>query len=308
MNHSRPIVYSAPGAGLGHLVRACAVSQCLHRLGVVPRIVTHSPYSAGLARLTGCPIDFIPRDKWVAAIPDYAAAVKPEMIVLDTFPWGLRGEWINVPRPRRGFITLARRLKIDAYLAVVQSLCLTTGPHLERVISIEPLADDHLARLQAAGGELVFLPGRIRFPAEDLPTPIPKEMELLLDRGRLRLVVHSGPMDEVAALIRLAEENIRKHGQGDLAVIHPRPLPGLPWPVFEYFPAAGLYARAYRVITGAGYNSLAEMTPWPKKHLCLPFPRRYDDQVGRINNPPSSSANGAAQTANIIMSWLYGRD
>jgi hypothetical protein len=75
-------------------------------------------------------------------------------------------------------------------------------------------------------------------------------------------------------------------------------------PCFEYFPAAGLYERALKVVTAAGYNSMADLAAWPDKHICLPFHRRYDDQQGRFDGPPASPENGAGAAARMLAEWL----
>ena len=83
----------------------------------------------------------------------------------------------------------------------------------------------------------------------------------------LTLIVHSGPAEEVVALVALA--------QPPYIVISP-------WPKVEYYPAVNLYSRARRIITGAGYNSMADLLAHRARHTAVPFPRRYDDQHARV--------------------------
>jgi hypothetical protein len=108
----------------------------------------------------------------------------------------------------------------------------------------------------------------------------------------------------VKHLLQVAEEGIRNDGGGQAAAVLPRPLAGIASPVWEFFPASRLYDRAHRVITGAGYNSVAEMTLRPEKHLCIPFQRRYDDQAARLRNPFGGSEDGAASAAAFLASLV----
>ncbi|MFH1092022.1 MAG: hypothetical protein V1742_10690 [Pseudomonadota bacterium] len=296
------VLYAAPGAGLGHLVRAAAVCRCLEAEGVRVRIVTHSRFTPGLRHLTNLKIDFIPSTAWRRSIPAYARGCQPGLVVLDTFPWGLRGEWKNVTGLR--FVTLARRLKVAGYLEAAGLGWEASSLHLARIIVSEPLTDDHLALLEASQGDLKTLPGRIRFPSHDTPIPLPSELAGMLTDDRVWLVVHSGPVPEVLRLAAKAEEDMEKNGGGRLAAILPLDPGMLPCPVFEYFPAARAYEQAFRVVTGAGYNSLADLAACPEKHVPVPFDRRYDDQAGRLTGRPAGRENGAPAAARLIMEWL----
>jgi hypothetical protein len=102
----------------------------------------------------------------------------------------------------------------------------------------------------------------------------------------------------------VAEAGIRKDGDGRVAAVLPRPLAGIPSPVWEVFPASRLYDRAHRIVTGAGYNSVAEMALRPEKHLCVPFERRYDDQAARIQEPLAGPEDGAPSAANFLASLI----
>ncbi|MEW6262549.1 MAG: hypothetical protein AB1641_05675 [Thermodesulfobacteriota bacterium] len=299
-----PVLYAAPGSGLGHLVRAAAVCLALARENISSRIVTHSPYAPGLARLTGLAIDFIPGNRWLRLLPDYLDWLKPELAVLDTFPWGIRGEWApGRIRPPR-LVLLARRLKVSAYLEAAGLDWPPDSPNLARIILAEPLDEDYLERLKTGGGEWRSLPGRIRFPADDFPTPLPEGLSGLMADGLCGLIVHGGAEKETAALIELARAAGKDEIDGRLAVITPRPEGRLGVPAFEYFPAARLYDRARLVVTAVGYNCLAEMAGRPEKHHCLAFPRRYDDQAGRLAGPGAGIEDGGPAAAALIAAWL----
>ena len=299
---SEPVLLCAPGSGLGHVTRACAVALALRERDVAARIVTHSRYAEGLGRLTACAIDRIASDRWQAELGDYVAARKPRLAVLDSFPWGLRGEWVGVRTPEVRLVHLARRLKVEAYLGELGLAWDTGAAQLERVIVAEPLADDHTALLAESGGERVELPGRIRFPAGLVEPPVPPGLARLLSEGPVWLIVHSGPAAELAALVAAADADRR--GEGRVAAIVPEPAADAPCPCFEYFPAAALFGRAHRIVTGAGYNLMAETAALRDRHLAVPFARRYDDQHARLAGPEPGTLDGTPHAAKAIAEWL----
>jgi hypothetical protein len=303
-----PILVAAPGAGLGHLVRACAVSVELAQLGLRARIITHSIYAEGLRRLTGCSIDFIPASHWRTAVPRYVDHWVPKLVVLDTFPWGIRGEWADTTPRRFRFVLLARRLNVPAYLQASGLGWNPESPTLRHVIVCEPLSRAYRALLEDAGSELHVLPGRIRFPWIESSIRVPTRLMETLGERPTWLVVHSGPLDEVERLVELAGTDMAMRGVGQIVAILPQGTPHAAFRSFEFFPASLLYPYAHRVVTGAGYNCIAEAVPWRAKHLCHPFARRYDEQQDRLGelsaDPVPASINGAGFAAQCIASFL----
>lgn len=299
---SEPILLCAPGGGLGHVTRACAIALALRERGVAARIVSSSRYAEGLGRLTGLAIDAIPSSRWAGDLPEHVKARAPRLAVLDTFPWGLRGEWIGVLPSGVRFVHLARRLKVNAYLDALELAWDPGAPQLERVIIAEPLADGHAELLAQSGGEMVELPGRIRFPLGVVEPPVPPQLDRLLKSQPTWLIVHSGPRAELDALVEAAEAD--RDGEGALAAVVPEPPSGLPCPCFEYFPAAALFPRARRIVTAAGYNLMAEAAPFADRHLAVPFPRRYDDQPARLAGPPAGTLDGTPHAAQALAEWV----
>jgi hypothetical protein len=297
------VLISAPGGGLGHLVRAAALALRLGERGRTARVVTNSPYAEGLARLAGCAVDRIPSNRWTSALARYVEELGPEVLVLDSFPWGLRGEWTRPPKGAR-IVYLARRLKLGVYLSALDVEPRPDAPHLERVIVAEPLSAEHRALLDGAGGRVTELAGRIRFPAGRFPTPVPRELAEVLDSGRAWLVVHSGPREEVQALIERARRETSGSAGSRLALIVPRPPAGFDVPAFEYFPAGRLFERAERVFAGAGYNIMSDAAPWAGKLVAQPFKRRYDDQAGRLASDWVPDLDGGPAAVEAIITEL----
>ena len=297
------IMYAAPGAGLGHLVRACAVGSALRDLGLPPRIVTHSLYAPVLRSLTGLEIDFIPSKRWVADFMAHLDYLRPSLVILDVFPWGIRGEALALAG-RYPTVLMARRLKTEAYTQAAGLAWQAASPMLKRVVAAEPLNSDFSSLLLEAGADIRFLPGRIRLDAPARRPPEPVALTRLLEQGPVRLVVHSGPENEVRELIARAQEDASISDQATVIALAPRPLPRSGVPVFHYFPASVFYRQAARIVTGGGYNSLAETSLHPDKSLHLAFERRYDDQAGRVSEIPVGPENGAPEAARIIANWV----
>ncbi|MHC1741875.1 MAG: hypothetical protein AB9873_02445 [Syntrophobacteraceae bacterium] len=303
-----PVLIAAPGGGLGHLVRACAVSTELAQLGVQSRVATHSPYAHGLSRLTRCVIDFIPAARWKQAIPRFCEHLKPHLVVLDTFPWGIRGEWARSMTHGDRMILMARRLNVPAYLRAA-SLEWGAETRVPRhVIAIEPLSPGYRELLEASGSRLYSLPGRIRPLVDGVLPRAPLRLEERLRKKATWLVVHSGPVAEVQQLIELARKDMGECDDGQIVTIVPEEAQYSGTLTCQFFPASRLYPYVHRVVTGAGYNCVAETAQWRPKHLCLPFPRRYDEQEERFRELSRDSAfdleNGVHQAAQYIASLL----
>lgn len=302
MKRSGPILISAPGAGLGHLVRAGALGLALKKLRLPVRIVTNSPYAPGLARLVGLNIDHVPTTAWPTGLAGYIMTLQPTMLVVDSFPAGWRGEWAAVPANVRT-VLLARRLDWDNYFTAVGPAASQALGFHRQVIVIEPLEPDYADLLTGSTAQISFLSSRIRFPAELFPVPIPPALDELLDQHEVHLVVHSGPSHEVAQLVALANQDATLTG-GIVTIISPVTTTADHVPSFEYFPAARLYDQAARVYTGAGYNALAESAGRvPGRVVHVPFPRRYDQQADRLYESWVGTGNGTGLAAELIASW-----
>lgn len=152
------------------------------------------------------------------------------------------------------------------------------------VIEAEPLSAAHRAVLPAdrvvLRGPIVLAPGVVS-PRGTMPAV------------ESTLIVHSGPEHEIAELIQ--------HAKGRYTVISP-------WPgAIEYYPASNLYAQARHVITGAGYNSMAELLGLRERHTAVAFERRHDDQHARLREffaPEASRFDGAAEAVAAMLRYL----
>ncbi|MEP7363365.1 MAG: hypothetical protein ABI972_08930 [Acidobacteriota bacterium] len=279
------VLYFAPGSGLGHVTRAVAICLELRELGVAAGIVTNSPFAKALAELSRIPITQIASAEWEQAAPRLLAERVPPLAIVDTFPNGMRGEW--TVRPQTPLVHVARRLRLEEYGAAAGAWA-----GFALTIAIERLAIEHEALLQPP---LVQLPGLIRLRPLRMETAVPAELDRMLDAGAA-LVVHGGPMEEVEQLVAAAG------GAMPVAVITPWKLTATP--SFDYFPAANLIHRARHIFTGAGYNSIADTMHHRFRHTAIPFPRRFDDQAGRLAELGPVSIDSTREAAQAIADLL----
>jgi hypothetical protein len=285
------VLYFAPGAGLGHLNRALAICLQLRLAGIHATIVTNSPFAPGVARLARFPILGIPTSAWSQAVPACLERHQPRLVVTDTFPCGLRGEW-RFP-PAVPLVYIARRLKLPPYRDALGSL----PPRLPvaRVIAIEPLAPDHEELL--AHLPILRLSGPIRLKPHSLPVPLPPALDRLLQAPHPWLVIHGGVPAEVESLVHHARALMPP--TATLAIISP-------WgSAIDYYPATNIIDRAAAVVSAAGYNIMADMSARAVPHFPVPFPRTFDDQHARLRYP-FGAGDGAAEAARAIAALLAG--
>jgi hypothetical protein len=250
--------------------RALAVCLPLRLRGVDARIVTNSPFAEGLAQLAKCPVVRLLGQDWASLARAWVDAARPRLIVTDTFPYGLRDEWRSSP-PHR-LVHVARRLRTPSPLQLAD---------FALVIQAEPLGPGHAELL----GDPLVLPGPIRLAPGQVPTPVPPPLE----RDGLTLVVHSGPEAELATLAALAGGPY---------------IPISPWSAVPYYPAVNLYPRAHRILTGAGYNSMADSLGYGHRHTAVAFARTYDDQAGRLSGFFTRNLDGTPHAVEAIESLL----
>jgi hypothetical protein len=235
------VLYYALGGGLGHLTRARKVLAALgierailltaSRFGADPRVT--GPHRAlKVPRRLGHDRDAF--RAWLAPLLREA-----DRLLVDTFPGGILGELCGLELPPATLI--ARRLRWEAYEAVVDGPL----PAYERVFEVEPLGV----------GEPLELP---RAPAGD---PLAGEPHWL--------VVHSGPQEEVDALIGHAA------GAPKLIVVSGA----------RIYPVEPHLAHAERIVSAAGFNIVHEAAPYRDRHVMVPFERRFDDQFARASSP-----------------------
>ncbi|MFA5597775.1 MAG: hypothetical protein WDA26_09425 [Pusillimonas sp.] len=207
--------------------------------------------------------------KWVYGVID---EIKPDKIIIDAFPAGVLGELSDLSADFDIECEYtARILKFADYMKRVSG----DLPKFTKVNLAERIGEEQYARIQAMGAKLTTV--RPTYPKMGAPiVELPKQC---------LLVVHSGKLSEVEQLVRFAEkiaetENIDKN----IVIIGQEK--GLS-DVFSYqchdlIDAHHLFEKAFAVFSGAGYNTMHQMSETKVNHYVIPFARPLDDQFLRL--------------------------
>ncbi|WP_131737100.1 hypothetical protein [Actinomadura roseirufa] len=257
------IVFYACGDGLGHLTRLRAYLHTLGAGGGVPpgeaAVITASPFARDRRVVDGLRVI-------AASDPARAlAALRPDEVVVDAFPAGLKGELTVLPGDAR-VTHLARLLRWDAYRPLLPA----DPPRFDRTFVLEPLDPAHEAHLRGVSAEIGPLT-LIDPPAEPLD----------LDGW---IIVHGGPDEEILELAGYARDMAALEGAAPrMTVVSPRRPAGLPagFAHLDAYPACPPGPRVERIVTAAGFNAVRQFAPWRDRHRMLPFPRTLDDQFTR---------------------------
>ena len=263
------IAVYAMGGGLGHLARARRVLRALGQGDARAAILTASP----LAR--GPDIVRVPRrlahsrTEFAAWLKETLRALAPSKVVVDAFPLGILGELAD-PRvlPEVPLVHVARLLKWNAYRDAFAG----TPRRYDETLAVEPLRATH--------AEYLNLHSR-HFHTLELPVNAQPQNKNPFGKDPVWLIVHSGPVAEVRALIEYASIKATNTAPR-FVVVSPRAL-DLPAGVtcMAHPRAWELFPHAERIVTACGFNSMLEAAPWRAKHLYLPLERRFDDQFLR---------------------------
>ncbi|MFO1372678.1 MAG: hypothetical protein U1F42_09895 [Candidatus Competibacteraceae bacterium] len=278
------VFWYAPGGGLGHATRALAILRhlrpCVPEAEIVLALTT--PYIQG-AILQGLTVLRLPSAfEWQAAggAEQAAALVRAlftalgpfDLLVVDTFADGLQGEL--TPE----VLELARRRVLIYRIGGVDPETSPAWPLYHRILAPYPETPHPAA--EAVGIVL------IRQPEEALSRTDARR-RLGLDPEAPEPVIlglHAGDPGEVSSffeLIRAACETLPSPWWLRLLT----PLPTTENYGAEHahlYPAAEVLPAADLVLTGAGYNSHAELSAFGLRGLYCPFMRSHDSQWTRL--------------------------
>jgi hypothetical protein len=246
------IVYYAVGGGLGHVTRARRV---LDALRIDDAVIVASARAD--ERVNGR-----------YPVVDSLDSLRPERIIVDAFPLGLRGELAGIDAP---LDYVARLLRWDEYRRCVPHPL----PRFGTTYLVEPVTHE------VPCDRTVELSLAIDSRSSNSEYRIENEEFLIRNsvfaiRNSYWLVVHSGPEDEVRELIAYAEELQRIENDRTRLVVVSQCGIGI-----DVIPACSLFANAKRIISAAGFNVMLETEPYRDKHHVVPMPRRFDDQFAR---------------------------
>jgi len=294
----RMILYYAMGGGLGHLTRSLAIlREALQLIGHV-RLMASSKYASLVIPHAPCPVDIVAGEtltskrKYLKFLAMYLEQHSIEMIVLDTFPFGIVGEWLHVGS-QIPHLLIARYLKWKTY---VERTKYKDGPVPWQTLMLEPLAKDY-SRVLEKYSQLTLLDAPITFQPVDSSKPS------FSDRKDC-LVVHSGNEAEREVLIGLANQTFGGNNKSSFT-------PDCIFPEQGIYPAERAIPHYANVVSAAGYNmtAIASQSPPERTHLLHPFRRRFDNQFLRLRRFKKGlwkqwrqrNCNGAQQAAQWLL-------
>ncbi len=307
-------LYYAAGGGFGHLARTSAILHSIREPGILSklRVLASSRLAPLAAGSFPVPVDTLPehllnsRRAYYDYLRNYLSAHDFRGIILDTFPWGIVGEWLDVAvdLPR---LLIARQLKWKNYQ---ERVCSRRGPMPHHTLVIEPIEPVYQNILKQESQvayirePIIHLTGSTP-PASSHPSALFPGQDQELPSGRAGwLVVHSGNKEEREMLLEVARKEM-KQVRGEPPVLHTL------FPERQVFPAGGLYPSYSVIISGAGYNMAAEalLAPPDRRHILLPLERKFDDQKQRMHlleqgkwcSPGPTGAQKAAQWLTEIL-------
>jgi hypothetical protein len=270
------ILYYALGGGLGHITRSLAVLQRMNGKSDGIRLLVSSNLAAVAAPVCSCPIDYVPKEvmssrpEYYRYLTDYLKARRVATIILDSFPFGIVGEWAGIA-PEIPRLLIARSLLWREYSAHIGS---ADGPWPSKALVIEPLDPLYFSQLKK-NADLEFLDAPIVLDTDKLTSPGVKSSLSRSGASSDWVVAHSGPEEERAALLGFAQELMRRQGRSER--------PAVIFPDQNLYPAEPALRRFANIVTGAGYNmaALALRNRDHCRHYLYPFKRRFDDQHQR---------------------------
>jgi hypothetical protein len=277
MSAQRWLLY-ALGGGMGHLTRAMALGRAARQRGHRVEVVTNSPFAPGLALETelgegrvhrlGAELDKHAVRESIERLLDH---VRPEVLVVDTFPRGLGGELAPLlPGLRATKVLVHRdlhpeyveRFGLARFVDTFDRLLVPGEPaplaHHPRAVSTPPW-------LVRDAGELLDVPTarrRLEVPeAEAVPVVA---------------VLACGRPEEVAECTGLAAMLQRELGtHAAVRLLAPDAPPRL-WPALAVM-------RGIEVLVGAGgYNTVQEARATGTPLVAFARPRLYDRQALRL--------------------------
>lgn len=283
------ILYCAMGGGLGHISRSLAILNRSPWLAGRTRLMTSSAIAGLTSGHCPCPVDHVAGEiltskrKYTAFLSRHLKRHRVQLVIVDTFPSGIVGEWGWV-KPSIPMILVARHLKWKEYIGGIAGGAGVSPAH---TLAVEPLDDGQMIALENCG------------EVSQLDSPITMEQPDSGSPKRGLLVVHSGPAEELAELKKIAQE--RASDAGTVELISPDR---------GVYPVESFMRDYSTIVSGAGYNmsALAVQAPPGVTHILHPFQRRYDDQFLRASRIGEGMWGGAGcDGAQKAVTWLEER-
>ena len=204
---------------------------------------------------------------------------KPDKLIIDAFPGGILGELTGLTALEqiKNIEYIARILKMDVYQKRLEG----DLPKFSKIWKIEECGEDQnifLKKLSQANN-ITINNLKLIYPTSDADSSISLPPNCWL-------IVHSGNLDELQNLYDYAQDiALLENTSPNFAVVGQIPKPDfLPnnIPYYSIYPVTSLLEKASKVISGAGFNIMQQMSLKKEKHIVLPFERALDDQFLRV--------------------------
>ena len=278
------IFYYALGGGLGHVTRAQALIYTLGGKAPVTLAMSSAwddvlPISDQFHQLKA-PRSISRDPKGVREWLREQLTSRPyRIVIIDAFPGGLLGELCDFAFPAGvTLVHCARLLRWPIYSEMLKS----DLPKYHQCYQLESINDDHMRALSAHCAKIDTLnmsdPPVVTSDRSMTPQMRPKPNAVLW------LIVHAGSADEIIELVHFAQDTAALEGvTPHFMLLSPR-RPDALSPVIDHhrvYPAHAWFAKADRIFTACGFNTVRQLRPHRAKHRFMPFLRRFDDQFAR---------------------------
>ena len=278
-------LYYAMGGGLGHLTRAVAF---LRDSGIENDsiILSSSPFLTDKRVVGNIRTIAVEkslendRSEYQKYLQNLFAELKLQKIFIDSFPFGIIGEFVGFEFDKSVEINyLARHLRWKNYSALIGAEL----PRFARTFLLEDLENDHLNFVETVSRRII--PFDLTYSTPDLS---PKDLEtyqfILETKKPFWLIVHSGNEAEISELVEFAAEMREIEAiETNLILISPTQFSTTINNFFQFdiYPTSVLFEKAERIFSAAGFNVMKQTERFKDKHFFIPFERRYDDQFWR---------------------------
>ena len=205
--------------------------------------------------------------------------IKPDKLVIDAFPGGILGELTDLKELKqiKNIEYIARILKTEIYQKRLEGKL----PSFSRIWKIEELGKSQSLYLEKLSqvNNISVTNLKLNYPFSDADSSIHLPPNCWL-------IIHSGNLEELQNLYDYAQDvALLENTSPNFAVIGQIPKPDfLPShiPYYSVYPVTSLLEKAGKVISGAGFNIMQQMSNMKEKHIVLPFERALDDQFLRV--------------------------
>lgn len=274
------IGFYAMGGGMGHLTRIKTFIQN-QRFSDPIKVITAHPRANS----------FFPQEQLVYVQAD-ASTTRQQLfntlhqsckhfhfdhLYIDTFPCGILGELDTNTILHEKAYYLARRLQWEIYQKQI-----STPLHFETTYQLEQLCPPHQQFINSHSRQIEMLPLKY-------PQPQPVRHPLLLQRKPIWLIVHTSHEEELQLLIDHALDIAQiEKCEAQLVVLSELDV-NLPPQIclLSNEQPTDWYPLAEKIFTAAGFNTWHQLSDYRKKHICLPFKRKFDDQFWRSSSSDS---------------------